>query len=234
MAENKRSFILYADYYSLIKLLPDEKAGQLLKLIFSYVNDENPAVEDLTLQLAFEPIKQQLKRDLKAWESEKNWRSEAGRKGMQTRWGNKKDNNVTNVKKGNNNDNNVKNAITPITVNDTVTVTVNGTVNERYITPAEFLKENSPIDLEQMAMKSNLPPDEFEKAIEQWSLKAESMKWAYSEDKSADLKALKAGLQKWLNSWVENNRQKGDKGKKAGAKNNLDIHQKANRYFDEQ
>jgi len=78
---NKKSFILYADIHSTLKLLTDKDAGRLFKTILSYVNDENPEVDDLILQVAFEPIKQQLKRDLKIWKNKKNVRAEAGRKG---------------------------------------------------------------------------------------------------------------------------------------------------------
>jgi len=67
MAENKKSFLLYADLKHTLKKLPDEKAGQLFKHILSYVNDENPETDDLIIEIAFEPIKQQLKRDLKKW-----------------------------------------------------------------------------------------------------------------------------------------------------------------------
>jgi hypothetical protein len=78
---NKKSFILYADIHSTLKLLSDKDAGRLFKTILSYVNDENPEVNDLILKVAFEPIKQQLKRDLKIWKNKKNVRAEAGRKG---------------------------------------------------------------------------------------------------------------------------------------------------------
>ena len=85
--ENKKSFILYCDLIHTIKKLPDEEAGKLFKHILSYVNDENPTTDNLILNIAFEPIKQQLKRDLKQWESERNARSEAGKKGMESKWG---------------------------------------------------------------------------------------------------------------------------------------------------
>jgi len=64
MAENKKSFLLYCDSYSMVKQLPDDVAGRLLKHIFAYVNDENPVTDELLINIAFEPIKQQLKRDL--------------------------------------------------------------------------------------------------------------------------------------------------------------------------
>mgnify|MGYP003403210076 CR=1 FL=1 len=68
MAENKKSFLLYCDVYGLVKQLPNELAGELFKHILSYVNDENPISENLILNIAFEPIKQQLKRDLIKYE----------------------------------------------------------------------------------------------------------------------------------------------------------------------
>lgn len=68
MAENKKSFILYTDQSGVFNQLPDEMAGKLIKHIFKYVNDENPISEDLIINIAFEPIKQCLKRDLQRWE----------------------------------------------------------------------------------------------------------------------------------------------------------------------
>lgn len=123
MAENKASFILYSDLIHTVSKLPDETAGKLLKHILEYVNDKDPQTDDILLQVAFEPIKLQLKRDLKQWESERIVRSEAGKKGMQNRWHNK-DNTVNKVITK---DNTVINPITNIT--DNVTVTVNDTVN---------------------------------------------------------------------------------------------------------
>jgi|SRR3990167_956003 len=72
--KDKNSFILYTDLISTIEKLPNEIAGKLFKIILQYVNDLNPKVDDLLLNIAFEPIKQQLKRDLVLWEKkcEKN------------------------------------------------------------------------------------------------------------------------------------------------------------------
>ena len=69
MAKDKKSFLLYADQQSVFKQLPDEIAGQLIKHIFSYVNDENPITDNLIINIAFEPIRLQLKRDLQKYES---------------------------------------------------------------------------------------------------------------------------------------------------------------------
>ena len=69
MALNKKSFVLYTDQRSYFDKLNDQEAGQLIKHIFSYVNDENPNPVDRIIDLSFEPIKLQLKRDLIKYES---------------------------------------------------------------------------------------------------------------------------------------------------------------------
>lgn len=76
MADNKKGFVLYTDLNHTINKLPDETAGKLFKLILAYVNDEDPTPDDMLIEIAFEPIKQQLKRDLKKYES----RAERSRK----------------------------------------------------------------------------------------------------------------------------------------------------------
>ena len=77
---------MYCDQQSVFKMLPDDVAGKLIKHIFAYVNDEYPETEDLILQLAFEPIKMQLKRDLRDWEDKKDSRSTNGKIGNLKRW----------------------------------------------------------------------------------------------------------------------------------------------------
>ena len=69
MAQDKKSFLLYCDIIHTVNKLPDEKAGKLLKHILAYVNDQNPETDDVLIDIAFEPIKQSLKRDLKKYEN---------------------------------------------------------------------------------------------------------------------------------------------------------------------
>jgi len=86
MAENKNSFIAYVDWKSTFDMLSDTEAGQLIKHLFAYVNDENPITEDRFLKLAFEPIKNQLKRDLIKWGGGIEKKSIAGKLGNLKRW----------------------------------------------------------------------------------------------------------------------------------------------------
>lgn len=81
MATNKKSFILYADQINLFEILDDHEAGRLIKHIFRYINDQNPEPIDRMTKISFEPIKQQLKRDLSDWEATKHGRSESGKIG---------------------------------------------------------------------------------------------------------------------------------------------------------
>jgi hypothetical protein len=86
MAEEKKGFILYTDVLHTVEKLTDEQAGKLFKHILMYVSDLNPSCEDFITEIAFEPIKQSLKRDLVKWDEKIQKRSEAGKAGANKRW----------------------------------------------------------------------------------------------------------------------------------------------------
>ena len=77
-------------------MLPNELAGKLFKHIYSYVNDENPVNDNPMINLAFEPIKLQLKRDLIKWLDTKEGRSKAGKASAEARR-NKNEQELTNL-----------------------------------------------------------------------------------------------------------------------------------------
>lgn len=81
MAENKKSFLLYANIIHTVKKLSKEQIADLFLTILDYVNDEKPVVTDFAVDLVFEPIKQQLKIDLKKWDEQILKYSNAGRAG---------------------------------------------------------------------------------------------------------------------------------------------------------
>jgi len=89
MAEGKNRIIVYKDWKSIFDKLTDVEAGVLIKHFFAYVNDMNPVPPDRLTELLFEPIKQTLKRDLRAYEE----RCVKNRDNVIERW-NKKDTNV--------------------------------------------------------------------------------------------------------------------------------------------
>lgn len=132
MAEGKRSVIIYADLIHTVKKMPKEKAGELFMTILEYINDLNPVIEDFTIDLVFEPIKQQMKRDLKKWESIKEKRSEAGKASAEAKKLAKDvqqtSTKTTSVKSVEQNQQSSTNPTVSVNVNDTVTV--NDNVNE--------------------------------------------------------------------------------------------------------
>jgi len=85
MAENKKSFIAYVDWKETFDALPNEKAGQLVKHLFAYVNDENPVSDDVLINAVFANIKQTLKRDLDKYELIIQRNRENGSKGGRPR-----------------------------------------------------------------------------------------------------------------------------------------------------
>ncbi|WP_428067348.1 DUF6291 domain-containing protein [Chryseobacterium gambrini] len=86
MAEGKNSFLLYTDIIHTVRKLPKEKAGELFLHILEYVNDLDPVTDDFAVEIAFEPIKQNLKRNLKSYKDKVQKNSESGRIGNLKKW----------------------------------------------------------------------------------------------------------------------------------------------------
>jgi len=86
MAKDKKSFLIYCDIIHTVEKLTDEQSGKLFKHLLKYVNDLNPTPEDIVTEIAFEPIKQSLKRDLLKYENTSAKNAENGRKGAEKRW----------------------------------------------------------------------------------------------------------------------------------------------------
>ena len=154
MADKKNSFILYTDLIHTINKIPDVEAGLLFKHILAYVNDENPTTDNMIVEISFEPIKQQLKRDLKVWEDIKETKSESGKIGNLKRWHKDLYKQVTENKisikeayviadhrKASHTDKVQSHPIANIAVNDNVTVNVNDNdiiINKKYVKYVDF------------------------------------------------------------------------------------------------
>lgn len=83
MAQGKKTFIFYSDWINMVREMPNEDAGALLKHVLSYVNDEEPNTDNLLVKMAFGHMKPMLKQDLDKWEKIREKRREAGKKGGQ-------------------------------------------------------------------------------------------------------------------------------------------------------
>lgn len=220
MATDKKSFVLYADNYGLIKQLPDDVAGRLLKHIFAYVNDENPVSDDLLLNIAFEPIKMALKRDLKKYEQIKEKRSLAGKKSAEQRQQNST--NPTHVDF-------VQQTSTNPTVSDSDNVSVIDSVSDsdnvlskdNIIIPeienfgsvaiedfnflhSKILKFESPSWLESVAMQQKITIEEIQNKIDEFVL--------FLSTTETQHKSKKAFLEHFIN-WLtkKNNSEKNGK-----------------------
>lgn len=88
MADEKKSFLVYCDLIHTVRKMKKEDVGELFLHLLEYTNDLNPSTDNQIVELVFEPIRQQLKRDLKSWELEKENSSIKGKIGNLKRWNN--------------------------------------------------------------------------------------------------------------------------------------------------
>ncbi len=141
MAQGKKSFIVYSDWKDTFDALSNEKAGELIKHIFSYVNDENPNSDDMLINAVFSNIKNALKRDLQKWDKQHAQRVEAGKRSAEVRKQNATLVNARSVSS---------------TVNDNVNVNVTTTVYEKFVD--EVKKGEHTQAVEQMYMRLRIKP----------------------------------------------------------------------------
>lgn len=85
--EGKKGFVLYTNKKFLLEALTDEQAGILFKHIYNYVNDkysddDEDAIDDAVVKMAWLSFKADLKEDLSKWKSI----CERNQKNIQKRW----------------------------------------------------------------------------------------------------------------------------------------------------
>jgi len=182
MAKDKTSFLLYCDQQGVFNKLPDEIAGKLIKHIFAYVNDENPPCDDLLLTIAFEPIKTQLKRDLRKYDDYIDKQKFNGAKGGRPK--KKDETQITQPffqepKKADN-------------VTDNVTATVNDIKVKRDV----FIKP-SIVELKNYMLEIGMND-----VSEKWFDYYESNGWLVGKNK---MKNWKAAVRTWKNNNLSNN-----------------------------
>jgi len=118
MAENKKSFTAYCDWNTTFNSLPDDKAGQLIKHLLSYVNDENPETNDLLINAVFASIKATLKRDLIKWEA----KSEKNKESALIRWNKSNANECERIERNAKHADSVSDSVSDIKVNNNLSV----------------------------------------------------------------------------------------------------------------
>ena len=208
MAENKKSVLLYCDIIHTVKELTNEEAGKLFKHYLDYVNDLNPKSDRLT-ELLFEPIKQNLKRDLKKWESILCKRSDAGKISAEKRKQNQhKSTHVKSVKQTSTNP--------TVIVNDIVTVNEN--VND--------IKEKNIVKIQEKFYQSLTPfLDKFNKVeirkfYDYWSEPNKSktkIKWQLEKTWDTNKRLARWTNNKFNEKTITNNRKGFDSDSTRGA-----------------
>lgn len=68
MAQGKKSVLLYCDIIHTIEKMDNETAGLFFKHYLRYINDLKPKTDNQIIDITFESVKQNLKRDLIKWE----------------------------------------------------------------------------------------------------------------------------------------------------------------------
>ena len=86
----KKTVLIYDSWGILLKNLPDETAGVLIKMIVKYTFDGSTDLSpDDSINAIFQMIKEKLDEDYESYMDEIDRRSEAGKKGMAKRWNNR-------------------------------------------------------------------------------------------------------------------------------------------------
>ena len=117
----RHGLIIYDSWARLILGLPDAQAVELFRAMLSYSFDGiEPDTDDKSVKAMFEMMRVKMDEDAAAWERTRQARSEAGKKGMSSRWGNNSvithDNSVITR------DNSVKESITPVTKSSSISI----------------------------------------------------------------------------------------------------------------
>jgi len=182
MAQDKKSFLLYCDQQGVFNQLPDEIAGKLIKHIFSFVNDENPICDDLLLTIAFEPIKQALKRDLRKYDKYVHKQSVNGAKG-----GRPKKVDETQI---------TQRFLQEPKKADSVSVSVSDTVSDNKKQRDVFIKPSI------VEIKTYMTEIGMADVSEKWFDYYESNGWLVGKNK---MKNWKAAVRTWKNNNLTNN-----------------------------
>lgn len=86
----KQSFVLYAEYLEELNMFTDSQCGLLFKAIMNHVNGKEIEIDDLAVKVSYSHIRRQIDKDIEKYKEVCRKRSEAGKKGNEVRWGNRK------------------------------------------------------------------------------------------------------------------------------------------------
>lgn len=168
MGSEKNSFLLHSDIESVVNKLPDDKAGKLFKIILNYVNGVESDIDDLVLQIAFEPIKNSIKRNADKWKEIAKKRSASGRSGGLKSGELRKNSTKEGEKKQTEQ---MLHSVKQNQANEAVSVSVSGSVSENHSADAELFcafHQNYPVGESFGKRKSVTDFEYFKKTIPDW------------------------------------------------------------------
>ena len=181
---------MYLDNKDVFYELNDKQAGRLIKAIFKY-QETGEITDDKTLKPLFISLKTTFDRDNKKWEEIKRKRSEAGKKGMENRWGkdNKKYQNITNDNKRYQDITNITDSVSgsvSVSVSDSVSVSVSDNNINNITLPTPTLDE-----LRSYCLENDMGDFDYEKFFDYY----EANGW--QNKNGSDIKNWKAKVRSW-------------------------------------
>lgn len=195
MAEGKKAFLIYCDILEQIEGLTNDEAGQLFKHVLRYTNDLNPTCDNRIVSIAFQPIKQQLKRDLRSYENKIGKCSVAGKLSAEKRRLEK-----LKLQQSSTSVESVKQSSTNPTVN--VNVNVNDNDNDNVFIKSEF--ENSSVWKESICRDLKVNPSELENYCKEFLTEISLKEHDYEKGSDHEnTKAAKSHFISWLKKKLE-------------------------------
>lgn len=127
--EEKKSVLLYATHWRVLKKLNMEQRDHIFHAIFALIGEEEMPELDFVEDLVFTTIQENILDNIAKWEETRAKRAVAGAKGGRKKASNTNEANASNAKQCQANEANASNAKHNVNVNDNVNVNVNDNVN---------------------------------------------------------------------------------------------------------
>ena len=200
--ENKKSVLLYCDIIHTVEKLDNETAGLLFKHYLRYINDKDPITDNAIVDIAFEAIKQNLKRDLKKWEKRAERSRENGSKGGRPK-------NPTEPKEPSGLPINPDEPKEPVIVKDNVTVTDTVNVIKKGIEERKqvFITHTQKINSEKNILNDFTLTDQAKGFIPYWT------EHGINDKKMKFEKTPSFDISRRLHTWKNNAKDFGNKNK---------------------
>lgn len=169
--DEKKSVLLYATHWRVLRKLSMEQRDHIFHAIFALIGEEEMPELDFVEDLVFTTIQENILDNIAKWEETRAKRAVAGAKGGRKKASNTNEANASNAKQCQANEANASNAKHNVNVNDNVNVNVNDKEKrkkEKEVTASSDCNAECSTDVEPSLQKSKKEANEhFEKL---WAL----------------------------------------------------------------